>query len=94
MKKNSATELNEISREGFEALVDRLGMADALRFIQFCGGGRGDYTRDRHKWLDQLSIEDIVARIEARRNVAVGRRGSARTRRPKGRTPKLARSRT
>ena len=44
----------EIRCEGLEALVVRLGPADAIRFIQQYEQGQGDYTRDRHEWLDSI----------------------------------------
>jgi len=60
--------LQEIRREGFQALVDRLGVADALRFIQQYDPGEGDYTVERHKWLDHLTLDDILRGIEEMRS--------------------------
>lgn len=57
----------EVQREGFRALLDRLGPADTIRFIQFYDNGHGDYTKERHQWLDGLTVDDIVRGIEARR---------------------------
>ena len=57
----------EIRRTGFEALVEALGSAGALRFVQQLEGGRGDYTRDRHQWLGDSTVDEIVARIKRRR---------------------------
>ncbi|MCC6361100.1 MAG: hypothetical protein IT450_20350 [Phycisphaerales bacterium] len=62
--------LPEIRREGFRALVDRLGAADALRFVQQYEPGQGDYTTERHKWLDDVSIDELLAGIEKRRAAA------------------------
>lgn len=55
--------LPEIRAEGFRALVEHLGLADALRFMQPYESGQGDYTAERHEWLDKLSLDDIVADI-------------------------------
>jgi hypothetical protein len=55
----------QLAAEGFAALVERLGMADAVRFVQLYDPGRGDYTRDRHQWLDGLTHEE-VARLMAK----------------------------
>ena len=55
--------LAELRKRGFEALVRELGAADALRFLHLCGGGQGDYTQDRDKWLGGLTIEQIEEEI-------------------------------
>jgi hypothetical protein len=49
----------QIVAEGFAALIDKLGVADAIRFIHHYDLGRGDYTRERSQWLDKLSLEDV-----------------------------------
>jgi hypothetical protein len=54
----------ELRRAGMDALVERLGPAGALRFLQQYHGGTGDYTRDRHAWLDGLSLEEVVENIQ------------------------------
>lgn len=53
----------EVQRDGFSALVDQLGMADAIRFIQQFEIGEGDYTAERHKWLGHLTVDEIVREI-------------------------------
>ena len=51
--------LEQIRREGLEALRDRLGRAGMIRFLgQFDTGG-GDYAKDRHEWVDRTSIAEI-----------------------------------
>lgn len=62
----------EIRAEGFKALVERLGPADALRFLRQYEPGEGDYTKERHQWLDDLTFEEIVAGIERRRGETNG----------------------
>lgn len=60
----------EIRAEGFRALVERLGLADALRFMHQYEPGQGDYTAERGQWLDNLTLDDIktdVARLRAAR---------------------------
>jgi hypothetical protein len=49
----------QVVADGFAALIEKLGVADAIRFIQHYDSGHGDYTRERHKWLDGLSAEDV-----------------------------------
>jgi hypothetical protein len=55
---------NELYRKGFNALVDALGVADTIRFIQYLSPGKGDYTKERHQWLDNVTREEILADIK------------------------------
>jgi len=55
--------LNEIRIIGFEALLSELGPAGTIRFIQQYETGRGDYTRDRRKWLPKKSVREIGKQI-------------------------------
>lgn len=60
----------ELNRKGFKALVDALGYADAIRFIRQYDNGSGDYTKERHQWLDSLTLNDIWADIQQRQSQA------------------------
>jgi hypothetical protein len=51
--------LDEVRRDGFEALRQRLGKADMIRFLQQFATGHGDYSRERHQWVDETTIEDV-----------------------------------
>jgi hypothetical protein len=53
--------LDEIYRAGIEALRDRLGRAGMIRFLQQFESGRGDYARDRRKWVDRTTLDDLRA---------------------------------
>lgn len=59
----------ELYKKGFKALVDALGYADAIRFIHQFDSGVGDYTKERHQWLDELAMDEIVADIEQRQKI-------------------------
>lgn len=61
-----AKTLDEIRVRGFEALVESLGPADAIRFIRSYSHGSGDYTRERKAWLEQ-DLDAVVAGILERR---------------------------
>jgi hypothetical protein len=50
----------DIRREGLQALLDRLGPAGTIRFLQQYESGCGDYTAERHKWLDGLTVDEIL----------------------------------
>jgi hypothetical protein len=55
--------LSEIRTLGFEALLRELGPAGTIRFIQQYETGRGDYTRDRRKWLPKKSVRELGKQI-------------------------------
>ncbi|NJL10423.1 MAG: hypothetical protein HC908_10310 [Calothrix sp. SM1_7_51] len=58
----------ELYRKGFKALVDALGYADAVRFIRQFDSGSGDYTTERHQWLDELTMDEILEDIKQRQS--------------------------
>lgn len=65
------THLEQLNDEEFEryalAILRReLGLDGFARFLRLYRSGSGDYTRERHRWLDGTSIPEIVA--EVRRN--------------------------
>jgi hypothetical protein len=45
--------LTEIRQQGYQALINALGVAQQLEV------GYGDYTKERHQWLNQLTIDDF-----------------------------------
>ena len=59
--------LHELRREGLQALLDRLGPVGTVRFLQQYDMGRGDYPKERHRWLDGVTIDEVVEDIERRR---------------------------
>ncbi|MGI9013393.1 MAG: hypothetical protein ACR2GY_03995 [Phycisphaerales bacterium] len=62
--------LNDVRREGLEALLERLGKADMIRFLQQFENGSGDYATERHAWADELTLDDLRDRLEKRDNGA------------------------
>ena len=60
-------ETSEITAEGIRVLFREMGVAKALRFLSQVSGGRGDYTKERHKLLPDMSVDEIVAEIEKNR---------------------------
>jgi len=62
----TAKTLHQIQQEGLEVLVDKLGPADAIRFLQIYDAGSGDWTRDRKKILEK-DPEKIIKNIMDRR---------------------------
>jgi hypothetical protein len=50
---------NAIRRLGIEALNEKLGPLGMVEFMNQFDSGYGDYTKERHNWLNNLTIEDI-----------------------------------
>jgi hypothetical protein len=50
----------EIYEAGLEVLSRELGAVGMIRFLQMFEKGKGDYTKERHQWLDHFSIEDVI----------------------------------
>jgi len=65
---STARDLSTIRRMGIEALIEKLGPVGMVEFIRQFDSGYGDYTKERHKWLDGIDIETIVKQVEAKRN--------------------------
>jgi hypothetical protein len=57
----------EINRLGYQALNDALGFDGMIRFVRQFELGSGDYTKDRHQWLGQLTVEDIFNQVQHQR---------------------------
>ena len=56
--------MNSIRRLGIEALTEKLGPIGMIEFMRQFDSGYGDYTKERHSWLDDLTIEDISNEIK------------------------------
>lgn len=59
--------LEQIRIAGMEALARELGIVGMVRFLQQFETGHGDYTKDRHKWLDDQDMDAVVKRIREKR---------------------------
>ena len=62
------TPLEKMSDEDFErhalAILQReLGLDGLARFLRLHRAGTGDYTRDRHRWLEGTTIDEIMAAV-------------------------------
>jgi hypothetical protein len=55
---------DEFERHAFGVLRQELGLDGLARFLRLCRAGSGDYTRDRHRWLDGATVQEIMAEIE------------------------------
>ena len=59
-----AKDMNSIRKLGIDALTEKLGPIGMIEFMRQFDSGYGDYTKERHTWLDNLTIEDINNEIK------------------------------
>lgn len=57
--------ISEISRRATRILVEEMGVVDTIRFLNQFSLGQGDYTKEREKWLGDLSLDDVISQIKA-----------------------------
>jgi hypothetical protein len=62
--REKGTTLAEINRLAFKTLVDNLGYVNAVHFFKQFEMGSGNYSQDRHQWLDNLSLDEIWTDIQ------------------------------
>jgi hypothetical protein len=68
------TNLSYIRQRGFEVLRKELGSAGVVQFMRQFENGSGDYTKERHETLKNVSLDDIVFSInERKKNRIVGK---------------------
>ena len=59
--------LEQIRLTGLEVLARELGPVGMVRFLQQFETGRGDYSVERHGWLDQMDVQTVAQKIQQRR---------------------------
>ena len=57
---------DEFERHALAVLQRELGVDGLGRFLRIYRAGTGDYTRDRHRWLEGATIQEIIAEVERR----------------------------
>jgi len=57
----------EIRQAGLEALFRELGPAGTVRFLQQFETGQGDYSQERHSWLDEWDVQKLAEEILQKR---------------------------
>jgi hypothetical protein len=57
---------SEIREEGWNALVDRLGVSGAVLFILEHERGEGDYVRERKELARKKKLDAIVGEIRSK----------------------------
>ena len=58
--------LEQVRIAGYQALTRELGPVNLVRFLQQFETGYGDYTQQRHQWLDRYTIEEVTQEIQDR----------------------------
>ena len=53
----------EFERRTLQAIRRELGLGGLARFLMTHRSGGTDYTRDRHKWLGHLTLEEIATEL-------------------------------
>ena len=56
--------ISEISRQATHILFREMGVVDTIRFLNQFSIGRGDYTKEREQWLDDMSLGDVISQIK------------------------------
>ena len=72
----STEPLSELNREAIDLLTRELGVARTLRFLSQYRTGQGDYTKERHQFLGEGTLEELfeeARRIDERREQTSGR---------------------
>lgn len=62
--------ISDISRRATHILFKEMGVVDTIRFLNQFSIGQGDYTKEREKWLGDISMDDAITQIKAERNKA------------------------
>lgn len=63
------TNLFQIRQLGLEVLSRELGPVAMIRFLQQYETGIGDYSKERHLWLDKLTADDIAEKARILRDM-------------------------
>ena len=56
---------NDVREAGIHVLMESLGPANAIRFLQQFDPGYGDYTAERHKLLGNPTIDELISDVKA-----------------------------
>jgi len=59
-----AMSLNEIRKNGIDALTEKLGTVGMIRFMQQDETGQGDYTKERGEILGNPTVEELSNSIK------------------------------
>ncbi len=60
--------LEQIRVAGLEVLARELGVVGMVRFLQQFETGYGDYSKERHAWVDGQDVDAIFKRIREKKD--------------------------
>lgn len=60
----------QVTQRATDALIRELGVVDAIRFLGQFRAGSGDYTAQRQALFQDATVQELAARIKARRAAA------------------------
>jgi hypothetical protein len=63
--KTTTRSISEINRQATHILFREMGVVETIRFLNQFSVGQGDYTKDRNKWLDKITMDDAIAQIKS-----------------------------
>jgi hypothetical protein len=59
--KTAIRSISEINRQATHILYIEMGVVETIRFLNPFSIGRGDYTKERRKWLVAITMDDAIA---------------------------------
>ena len=54
----------KLERRTLDAIQREFGLGGVAQFIMTYRSGHGDYTADRHQWLDGIPLEEVAAEMK------------------------------
>lgn len=57
--------VSEISRRATHILFKEMGIVDTIRFFNQFSIGQGNYTKEREKWLGDISLDEAISQIKS-----------------------------
>ena len=60
--------INDIRNQGMKALTENLGYYGTLKFLEQFESGYGDYTLEREKLFEGLTVNDLAEEIKGLKN--------------------------
>ena len=56
-----------IRKAGLEAVAKKLGPLGMVRFLRQFETGRGDYSKERGQWLNNMDLGQVISEIRKKR---------------------------
>ncbi|UXE59934.1 MAG: hypothetical protein KA717_30250 [Woronichinia naegeliana WA131] len=56
--------LSEITQQSIEVLFKEVGIANTIRFLNQFSTGYGNYTEEREKFFEDLTLNEVLAKFK------------------------------